>query len=249
MRGTEPSWTDVVTAIAAAVTAALTVTLALAAVWAAMAAKHTLDAARAANEQAERDSIARTRPYVFAEIVGSLAGSPNWDLRITNVGNSTARNLTLDYDSWPAQPDDICVKVKELFETPRDLPPRGSIRVYWRLQAKKGSFSDGTTEAGLPRTGIVSARYTSDDPSNPSYEDSFTIMIDKSGYMPRARGRSRTRTPNRHRAQVLPPRPGNRTPPGRAQTLSQADQPAGMRPRAARRGPGTSMTRHRVAKG
>ncbi|KNX35961.1 hypothetical protein VV01_21940 [Luteipulveratus halotolerans] len=148
-----------------------------------MAAKGTLNAAQEANEQAKRDSIEQTRPYVYAEIVGSLAGSPSWDLRITNMGNSAARGLTLEYDAWPETLDDIASKTKEMFETPRTLPPRASIRVYWRLEAN-GRFEDGTTEAGLPRHGTITASYTSDDPSRPTYTDSFDVLIDVSGYMP-----------------------------------------------------------------
>lgn len=154
-------WTDVVSAFSALATALLTLFLLIAAVLAWRTAKETVQAAKDANEQAQRDSIERTRPYVFAEVVGSLMGSPHWDLRITNMGNSAAL----------------------MFETPRTLPPQGSLRVYWRLQARDG-FTDGSTELGMPRTGTITATYTSDDPSHPAYTDSYEVLIDASGWMP-----------------------------------------------------------------
>lgn len=99
------------------------------------------------------------------------------------MGNSAARNLTLVYDSWPEELDDVATKTKRMFETPRTLPPRASLRVYWRLQAK-GGFTDGSTEVGMPRTGTITASYTSDDPSHPAYTDSYEVLIDASGFMP-----------------------------------------------------------------
>lgn len=68
-----------------------------------------------------------------------------------------------------------------MFETPRTLPPRCSVRTYWRLE---GNFGDGTTEAGLGRSGEITVRYTSDDPSAPEYSDTFEVQIEKSGIWP-----------------------------------------------------------------
>jgi hypothetical protein len=145
------------------------------------AAKLSAVAAQAANEQARLDSIEQTRPYVFAEILPGLAGTTTWDLRITNTGRSAARSLTLDYDEWPSTPDDVAQAVQELFRAERTLPPGCRVRSMWRLE---GNFTDGTTEAGLGRSGTITVSYTSDDPSQPGYSDSFDVMIDRAGLWP-----------------------------------------------------------------
>lgn len=117
------------------------------------AATASAAAALAANEQARFDSIEQTRPYVYADVVPGLAGLHTWDLGVANVGKSAARELTLDYDSWPAPMDDVATAVHEWFHhTPRTLPPGCSIRALWRPE---GDFSDGTQEAGSLPTGAV----------------------------------------------------------------------------------------------
>lgn len=83
-------------------TAIFTLGLVVVAVIAWRTARKTLEAstrasqaAEAANEQARLDSIEQTRPYIYVELVPSLAGIGQFDVRITNVGRSTARSLTL----------------------------------------------------------------------------------------------------------------------------------------------------------
>lgn len=147
------------------------------------AARHAADAAAAANEQAKVDSIEQTRPYVYAEIVPALASHRSWDLKITNSGKSSARQLTLGCSNWPDMLDDVSESVKELFETPRTLPPAASIRCMWRLEAD-GEFTDGTTEAGMPQRSRISVSYSSDDPSAPEYADEFDAMLDSRGFWP-----------------------------------------------------------------
>lgn len=148
------------------------------------AATLSAEAARDANVQAKLDSIEQTRPYVYVEMVPGLSGLGHWDVRIRNIGRSTARKLTLDFDSWPENPDDIAESIRELFETPRSLPPGASIRAIWSLNAGQGMFDDGTHEAGLGGAGQVTARYSSDDPSHPHYSDSFDVMIERVGFWP-----------------------------------------------------------------
>jgi hypothetical protein len=122
-------------------------------------------AAERANEQAQRDSAAQTRPYVDVEIVPGLSGIACYDLRITNTGKTPARNLTLRYDAWPERPDDIAQALAEMFETPRTLSPSSSFRCIWRLEATDNSrFDDGTHEAGMPSgPGTVTVCYSGDD--------------------------------------------------------------------------------------
>lgn len=172
----EPSWADKLSAVSAFATALLTLTIAVMAVAAWRTAKRTL-------EQARQDSIEQTRPYVYVEIVPGLAGGATYDLRISNVGKSSAYELTLDYDNWPGEPDDVARSIQTLFRTSRTLPPTCTIRTIWRLQSGDGTFTDGSTEAGLGRSGRISVRYRSNDPQS-LFEDSFEVMIDNSGMWP-----------------------------------------------------------------
>lgn len=191
----DPTWADQLSAWSTFATAVLTLLVVVIALVGWRTAKATLEAsreasgaattsanaAREANEQARRDSIERTRPYVFVEVMPGLAGATTWDLRITNSGQSAARKLVLDYDRWPEDLDDVATAVRDMFGTPRTLPPRCSIRVIWRLE---GNFTDGTSEAGLGREGQITVDYTSDDPETPKYSDRFDVMIDKAGLWP-----------------------------------------------------------------
>lgn len=192
---TDVKWTQALSAWSTFATAVLTLAILLMAVaaWrtgkgalvaardASEAAKASADAARASNEQARLDSIEQTRPYVYAEITPGLTGTEAWDIRITNVGKSAARQLTLEYDRWPQSPDDVGSALRDLFHTPRTLPPGCSIRAIWRIE---GNFDDGSKEAGLGRDGEIRVAYTSADPSQPQYTDTFDVMIEKSGLWP-----------------------------------------------------------------
>ena len=128
------AWSSLATAVG-------TVALAILAVCAWHVARGALEASRrasaaaeAANEQARRDSIEQTRPYVFAEVIPGLAGTGSYDVRLSNKGRSSARNLTLEFDQWPDEPDDVAETVQTLFSTPRTLPPGSSVRAIWRLE-------------------------------------------------------------------------------------------------------------------
>lgn len=68
-----------------------------------------------------------------------------------------------------------------LFDTPRTLPPNASIRAFWR---RSGTFTDGLKEAGMPETGKIRVLYTSDDESEPQYEDEYDVLIAQSGFWP-----------------------------------------------------------------
>ncbi len=176
-----PSWVEQLSAWSTFAAAALTFALLLMALAAWRTGKATLKASREANEQARRDSIEQTRPYVFVEIAPGLSGTEAWDIRIVNAGKSAARQMTLDYDNWSDQPDDVASSLHKLFDTPRTLPPGCSVRAFWRLE---GTFDDGSTEAGGGRSGTITVSYTSDDPSRPRYDDAFDVMIDSAGLWP-----------------------------------------------------------------
>ena len=145
------------------------------------AAKASAEAARLANEQAKQDSIAQTRPYVDAEIVPGLAGIGAWDLKIRNTGKSPARGLLLDLNEWPQDSEEIVSSVKSMFSTPRTVLPGTSLRLMWRLE---GNFTDGTSEAGLPRAGTISLHYGSDDEAKPTYTDKFSFDVTTAGHWP-----------------------------------------------------------------
>lgn len=181
-------WTDQLSAWSTFATAVLTILLLVVAVWAAYIAIKTMKASQdasiaalEANEQARRDSIEQTRPYVFVEIVPSLVGTGSYDIRVANVGKSSARDLTMSFSNWPEKMDDVAEKVKTLFDKPRTLPPRCSIRSIWRLT---GNFTDGTKEAGSTDHGTITVYYTSDDPSKPEYIDEFDFDIENAGLWP-----------------------------------------------------------------
>lgn len=178
---------DWVAAISTAATAVFTLVLVIAALWSLRAALKTLEASRAANEQAERDSIERTRPYVFVEIIPGLAGLATYDLIIKNTGQSAARQVTLHFEPWPEEIDDIAEKVRTLMETPRDVPPDSSMRAAWHFGTIEGeTFDDGTTEAGMPLAGCITVRYGSDEPKRGTYKETYPFDVNSAGLWPAA---------------------------------------------------------------
>ncbi|MDR0283333.1 MAG: hypothetical protein LBI33_00355 [Propionibacteriaceae bacterium] len=192
--------TDWMSAISELVTAALTVLLVVAAfvAWrtakqalnesqrASLAAAESAKAAQKANEQAQVDSVRQTRPYVFVELVPSLAGVGCFDIRIVNAGKSSAKHLRLTSDRWPDPMDQVAIAVKRLFDTPRTLPPRCSIRSFWRLTPTGSpSFADGSTEVGMPAEATTIGVTYSDDDGNPRcYSDNYSLMLEDSGLWP-----------------------------------------------------------------
>lgn len=182
------TWLEAVAAWSALGTAVFTGLLVLGAFLAWRTAKKTLRAsewasraAEEANRQAQRDSIERTRPYVHAEVVPGLASTRSYDIKIRKTGQSSARDVTLSFDSWPAEPDKVTAAVQTLFKTPRTIPPGSAIRVFWRLE---GTSTDGTTVAGVKSDGRITVSYTSDDPSQPAYSDTYGVWTQNAGMWP-----------------------------------------------------------------
>lgn len=158
------------------------------AIWAArigcdtmQASRAASKAARAANEQAKRDSIEQTRPYVFVEILPGLAGLGTYDVRVKNVGRTAAYDLTLDYSDWPAEPDEHTRQIMTLFETRRTLPPTCSIRSYWRIDLPG---VDEQKPIGAGTSGAIVASYRGPNPDDGTYRDSYEVLIDGSGLWP-----------------------------------------------------------------
>jgi hypothetical protein len=160
------------------VTTLLTVGLLIGAVLAWRTAKDTLGQTKVAHKQMEADSIEQTRPYVYAHLVPGLAGIGTWDLLITNTGKSPARNLTIECDALPESDDILTGPLRTLFSTPRSLPPGANVRTYWKvgLRNPDSRWADGTrTPMGIVNQAKLSLRYTSDDPSKPSYQDEYIL--------------------------------------------------------------------------
>lgn len=194
-----PTWADNLSAVSAAASALLTlglVVLALVA-WrtasdtleesrkASLAAQKSAAAAEAANEQLRRDSAEQTRPYVFAEVLPGLAGSPTWDIRISNSGKSSARELTLKPTCWPDRHDMAIRSLRELCETPRTLPPGCSIRALWRVgNAAAGDSVDGPDGLGMPDRASILVSYRGDDTEGAQFEDQFDMNTHGSGLWP-----------------------------------------------------------------
>lgn len=176
-------WPGVISAFASVVLAGTAIVALVAAIGNWKAAQQASKAAEAANEQARLDSIAQTRPYVSVELALTIAGDYGWDMIIRNAGQSAARELTLDFDSWPEDPDQVTKDLQLMFETPRTLPPGSSLRTIWR-PTTTGSFEDGRSTAGVDGAGVVVAKYTSDDPSAPEYEDVYEIDTERMGNRP-----------------------------------------------------------------
>lgn len=135
---------------------------------------------------AKRTLIEQSRPYVFVEIIPGMSGSGAYDVRVSNAGRSSAKNLTLTYDQWPSNLDDVGTAVRTLFDTPRTLPPGCSIRSIWRLT---GNFTDGRNEAGAGVSGTIRATYNdSSEKRAVEYSDQYDVQIDTSGLWPMPTG-------------------------------------------------------------
>lgn len=194
-----PTWAEAVSAIAAAATALLTLGLLILAIvaWrtahatlnesrrASLAAQKSALAAEAANEQLRRDSAEQTRPYVFAEVLPGLAGVATWDIRITNAGRSSARELTIKPSAWPDRDDVAIQSLRELCETPRTLPPGCSIRALWGVEKPRpGETVDGDEEMGMPERGSVRISYRGDGDGSEWFEDWFDMNTRGVGLWP-----------------------------------------------------------------
>lgn len=173
-------------------TALFTLGLLLTAVLTAWSAMKTLRAARDANEQAKRDSILQTRPYVYAEVLPSLAGAGSYDLVVRNQGRSAARDLRMAFEPQVNAPDDIAAAVLRAFDTPRDLPPGSSLRTYWHIDAPEGeSLMNAentkpieTEGSGMPKRGVIHLHYAGDDPSQNPYTEKCPFDVETAGLWP-----------------------------------------------------------------
>lgn len=155
------------------------------------AALRTSTAAEEANRQAALDSHRAHRPYVGAEAVPGLAGTDTFDLRITNYGQSAARNLTITCTPEADRSDDITTAVYEMFSTPRTLLPGASVRVIWHIvhhPKENSTYEDSrrteVNEAmGMPLKATLTCTYT-DDSESEQFVDEVEVMFIESGLWP-----------------------------------------------------------------
>lgn len=132
--------------------------------------------------QAERDSAARTRPYVYAALVPSIAGVGAWDIVVTNHGRTIARDVRIT-TTWPDGPmDTLTAGVFEMFTTPQALPPGASLRCYWHFD-----FSGGREEPpeGMPEVADLQISYQDDQARK--YSDCITVRLEGIGHSPAPR--------------------------------------------------------------
>lgn len=173
-------------------TAVFTLGLLVTAVITAVSAFKTLRAAREANEQAKNDSILQTRPYLYAEVLPSIAGVGSYDLVVRNRGQSAARDVRMAFEPPLDAPDDIATAILHAFRTPRDLPPGSSFRTYWHIAAPedeilgdpKGTEPIKTGESGMPKHGVIHLDYRGDDPSQAPYTERSPFDVEMAGLWP-----------------------------------------------------------------
>lgn len=133
-------------------TAVATFLLAVFAFYAWQAAKSTAQAAKDTLDHAREDSHQRTRPYVAATVVPSIAGVAKYDIVLMNYGNSSARGVRIRCVNAPSSPDDVATKILRWLSITHTLHPNMRLRNYWRLELDEGStWKDGTREpVGMP---------------------------------------------------------------------------------------------------
>lgn len=146
-------------------TALLTILLVALAAWAGWTAVKTL-------KQTRQNSIDQTRPYVFAQVAPSIAGTSVYDLVIQNSGQSTATNLKVSCPQFPDDPDRIASAIGILFDITHVLPPATHIRSYWHFSGQDRNWSDGEGDLGMPTVAELRVEY---DGPDGHYTDTFPV--------------------------------------------------------------------------
>lgn len=161
-------WLDLWTTLGSLATAVFTLALVIAAVWAGRIALETL-------KQQQKDGYAAWRPYLTAQVVPSLAGAPNFDLVIENIGGSPAVGIEISSPNFPEEMDNVSECIRDLFSVVTFIGPGSRLRNYWRLEVAKGStWSDGTKEpVGMPQVATLGVRYQ--DLEGKQFQDHFLV--------------------------------------------------------------------------
>lgn len=195
----EMTWVDCVSALAALLSAVFSLGLLVVAVLAWNTARKALNASRdaaAASETAavqakrsveamEQDSALRTsqneqatRPYVFARLVPSLAGtaSNGWDLAIENGGLSAAYDVTMHVqsDDDGAEPNDALRDANDrLANSGQMLAPGQRIRSMWHLPE-----DERATPSAQMGFGRAVVRFSYRNAGHTAYDDDDPIVLD-----------------------------------------------------------------------
>lgn len=150
-----PAWIGSIATSAAVIVAILAIVLTYTQV------RLTARQIREAAIREAQNSEDRTRPYIGLDVVTGLAGSPSFDLVITNFGRATARHVRIDLvgEGFKAQSsaDEIGPALGRLFAVPFDLAPGARRRVFWYMPDEEESTPRGAV--GTPISGEISAIY------------------------------------------------------------------------------------------
>lgn len=199
VRMDQMTWADCVSAFAALLSALFSLGLLVLALLAWITARKALNASRdaaAASENAavqakrsveamEQDSALRTaqneqatRPYVFARLVPSLAGSASkgWDLAIENGGLSAAYDVAMHVkaDEQSPEPNDALRDANaRLANSGQMLAPGQRIRTMWHLPEDKNA--DPPKQMGFGRAVV---RFSYRNASHTAYDNDEPIVLD-----------------------------------------------------------------------
>ncbi|WP_150382417.1 hypothetical protein [Bifidobacterium rousetti] len=145
-------WTDAAQAISAMVGAGFTL---IALCFTACQIRQASVQIRESSEQAKRESEDRNRPYISMDVIPSIGGIGVWDLKLKNTGGTAARSITIELvdQQFVISSDDHHVSdhLRWFMETPFDLMPESSKRVYWIITDGKGDVIDGAPLRGKIR--------------------------------------------------------------------------------------------------
>lgn len=97
-------------------------------------------------QQSRVDSIKRTRPYVWAELLPALSDPSDCDLVIWNSGATPARGVRVDLDFGEVGEEGakLVDAMREPLARGRDLMPGSRWRIYWNHRRHGGAPTDTT---------------------------------------------------------------------------------------------------------
>ncbi|MBK0332058.1 hypothetical protein I8D64_11675 [Brachybacterium sp. MASK1Z-5] len=131
------------------------------------------------------DSRAQSRPYVYVQVVPSLAhGEDVWDVFLENGGRSVARNVTVRLGHpWPSRgdSDQVTAGIRALFETPQTLAPGQRLRTYWYMPADPKA--DPAHEQGV-RDAVATVSYYGQETSRKPFVEEYQLRTTNIGLTP-----------------------------------------------------------------
>ncbi|KFI87075.1 MULTISPECIES: hypothetical protein [Bifidobacterium] len=151
-----PMWTDVAQGVSAIIGA---VGVVLTLIFTACQIHQASVQVRESSKQSQRESEDRNRPYISMDVIPSIGGSGAWDLKLKNTGGTAARSITIRLVNQDfIMIDDnhyISDHLRWFMETPFDLMPEASKRVYWIITDGQGDVVDGA-----PLQGKIEVHYS-----------------------------------------------------------------------------------------